>query len=266
MYNYYGGENELENRISTGFFDLDALIGGIENGKVYMIAGRPSTGKSIFVVNIAAFAARNFNKNVLFFYLEGTKERFTNRLVSSECFVDYGRFEKGLLDDAEWKSVSNNIPDIFTNNIMIDDSSEINLESLKNKLDRASNIDMVIIDYLQLVDGNGDRKKIITDLLLCLRNIAQEKNLPILIVSSMSDVCEKRCDKRPILRDLNEDGILEQLTDVVMFLYRDNIYDPLSEKRNITEIIVARNRTGSVGVVEVAFIPSRNKFANLEKV
>lgn len=149
----------LDNNISTGIVGLDSLIGGIENGKVYMISGRPSTGKSIFVVNIAGNVAIHLKKNVFVFYLEGTKKRFTNRLVSSECFIDCIRFEKGLLDNGDWQSIAKNIPSLLTNNIRIDDSSDITLESLKNKLNSVNDIDLVIIDYMQLFNGNGDRKK-----------------------------------------------------------------------------------------------------------
>lgn len=250
--------------ISTGFPQLDILINGYEKGKVYLFSGRPSMGKSIFAVNIAKNVAINQHKNVLVFYLEGSKERFVQRLITAQSFVDITRFNTGTLSDDELEKLSRNIENIAYANINIDNSPELTLDVLREKIQTCRNTDLVIIDYLQLAQVDGNRKKANSDFLLSVRKIAKEKNIAIIIISSLSSNCERRVDKRPILRDLQEDGVLEQLAAVVLFLYRDEIYYPSTEKKNITEIIVARNREGSTGIVEVVFIPKVNLIANLE--
>jgi replicative DNA helicase len=254
-------ENEI---ISSGIVDLDCIIKGFEKGKVYLISRRQSMGKSIFAVNISKHTAIELKINTLVFYLESTKENFFKRLISSQCFVDYSKFSNGMLDDKDFNSIAKEIEQITLANLLIDDNSTLTLDILRQKIELSEKSDLVIIDYLQLIEGDGNRKKVLSDFMLGLRKIAEEKNIPIIILSSLSDKCESRIDKRPLLSDLRNDGVPEQLADVVMFIYRDDFYDLVSEKKNITEIIVARNRGGSTGVVDVVFIPEKSMITNLE--
>lgn len=254
----------VNNSILSGFPQLDLLINGFEKGKVYLISGRPSMGKSIFAVNITKNAAISQNKNVLVFYLEGSKERFVNRLITSQSFVDISRFNNGQLNQNELENLSKNIEDIASANINVDDSAILTVDILQDKVHSCGATDLIIIDYLQLIQSDSNHKRANTEFLLAVKKIAEEKNMPIIIISSLSDNCEKKVDKRPILKDLQEDGVLEQLADVVLFFYRPEIYDIFQEKKNITEIIVARNRGRATGIVEVVFLPRMNLMSNME--
>ena len=258
--------------VPTGFIDLDYKTAGLHGSEFILVAARPAMGKSAFALNIAANAALRANIPVAIFNLEMSKEQLVNRIISSEAMIDSNKIRTGKLEDDDWAKVASVIGPLSESKIYIDDTAGININEIRTKcrkLKLEKNIGLVIIDYLQLVQGNikknGSREQEIADVSRSLKILAKELNIPVIALSQLSRAVEQRTDHRPMLSDLRESGSIEQDADVVMFLYRDDYYNPESEKQNVAEVIIAKQRNGSVGTIDLGWLGSYTKFVNLEK-
>lgn len=256
--------------IPTGFIDLDYKLSGLQNSDLVLIAARPSMGKTAFVLNIAQHVAFRQNKAVAIFSLEMSKEQLVNRLFSLESNVDAQLLRTGSLQDEDWEKLIEGAGIIGKSKLIIDDKSGISAAELKSKCRKykmEQGLDLVIIDYLQLMSGNSlksniSRQQEISDISRALKGLARELNVPVIALSQLSREVEKRNDKRPMLSDLRESGAIEQDADVCMFIYRDDYYNKDSEDQNIAEIIIAKQRNGPVGTVRLAWLPQYTKFGN----
>jgi len=257
--------------IPTGFADLDYKTSGLQNSDLVLIAARPAMGKTSFVLNIAQYAAVHGGIPVAVFSLEMSKEQLVNRLLCSEAMVDSHKMRTGKLDDDDWQKIARALGPLSEAPIYIDDTSGISVMEIRAKCRRLKlekNLGLVIIDYLQLMQGRGkneSRQQEISEISRSLKILAKEINVPVLTLSQLSRAPESRTDHRPILSDLRESGAIEQDADIVMFLYRDDYYNPDTEKKNISEVIIAKHRNGSTGTIELAWLGQYTKFANLEK-
>lgn len=257
--------------IATGFVDLDYRTAGMQPSDLVLIAARPSMGKTAFVLNIAEYVAFKQKKTVAIFSLEMSKEQLVNRLFSLESKVDSQHIRTGQLSDQEWEKLIESAGVIGRSNLIIDDTPGISVPELRSKCRKYKlehNLSMIIIDYLQLMSGSGrvdSRQQEISEISRSLKAIARELNVPVLALSQLSRAVEQRPDHRPMLSDLRESGAIEQDADVVMFIYRDDYYNHDSERKDVAEIIIAKQRNGPIGTVELAWLPNYTKFANLEK-
>lgn len=258
--------------ISTGFIDLDYKTAGLHNSDLIIIAARPAMGKSAFAINIATNAAIMSNLPVAIFNLEMSKEQVGSRILCSEAMVDSNKVRTGQLDDDDWMKLASTLGRLSEAPIYIDDTPGISIMEVRakcRKLKLEKNIGLVVIDYLQLVQGSGkknsSREQEISEISRSLKILAKELDIPVIALSQLSRGAEKRDDKRPMLSDLRESGAIEQDADIVMFLYRDDYYNEDSEKKNIAEVILAKHRGGSTGTVDLAWMGSYTKFANLDK-
>ena len=257
--------------IPTGFLDLDYRTAGMQPSDLVLIAARPSMGKTAFVLNIAQHVAFKQNKTVAIFSLEMSKEQLVNRMFSLESNIDAQNLRTGQLNDEEWEKLIETAGVIGKSNLFIDDTPGISVSELRSKcrkLKLEKNLSMIIIDYLQLMSGSGrseSRQQEISDISRSLKAIARELSVPVLALSQLSRAVEQRSDHRPMMSDLRESGAIEQDADVVMFIYRDDYYNHETEKKDIAEIIIAKQRNGPIGTVELAWIPKYTKFANLQK-
>ena len=235
-----------------------------------MIAARPSMGKTAFVLNIAQHVAFKKNKAVAIFSLEMSKEQLVNRMFSLESSVDAQKLRTGQLNDQEWERLIESAGVIGRSNLIIDDTPGISISELRSKCRKFKlehGLSMIIIDYLQLMSGSGrsdSRQQEISDISRSLKSVARELNVPVLALSQLSRAVEQRPDHRPMLSDLRESGAIEQDADVVMFIYRDDYYNHDTDKKGVSEIIIAKQRNGPIGTVELAWLPEYTKFANLE--
>ncbi len=257
--------------IPTGFLDLDYRTAGLQPSDLILIAARPAMGKTAFVLNIAQHVAFRQNKTVAIFSLEMSKEQLVNRMFSLESNVDAQHLRTGQLNDEEWEKLIESAGIIGRSNLFIDDTPGITVAELRTKCRKLSmekNLSMVIIDYLQLMSGSGrseSRQQEISEISRSLKGLARELNVPVLALSQLSRAVEQRPDKRPMMSDLRESGAIEQDADIVMFIYRDDYYNHDSEKKDIAEIIIAKQRSGPIGTVELVWLPHYTKFANPEK-
>ncbi|MCH5344986.1 MAG: replicative DNA helicase [Acetatifactor sp.] len=257
--------------IATGFTDLDYRTAGMQPSDLVLIAARPSMGKTAFALNIAQYVAFKQNKSVAIFSLEMSKEQLINRMFSLESSVDAQKLRTGQLNDQEWERLIESAGIIGRSRLMIDDTAGITVSELRSKcrkLKLENELAMIIIDYLQLMNGTGrtdSRQQEISDISRSLKALARELNVPVLALSQLSRAVEQRPDHRPMLSDLRESGAIEQDADVVMFIYRDDYYNHDSEKKGVSEIIIAKQRNGPIGTVELAWLPEYTKFANLER-
>lgn len=257
--------------IPTGFVDLDYRTAGMQPSDLVLIAARPSMGKTAFVLNIAEHVAFKQNKTVAIFSLEMSKEQLVNRLFSLESKVDSQHIRTGQLSDQEWEKLIESAGVIGRSNLIIDDTPGISIAELRSKCRKYKlehDLSMIIIDYLQLMSGSGrsdSRQQEISDISRSLKAVARELSVPVLALSQLSRAVEQRPDHRPMLSDLRESGAIEQDADVVMFIYRDDYYNHDTEKKDIAEIIIAKQRNGPIGTVNLAWLPNYTKFANLEK-
>ena len=257
--------------IPTGFLDLDYRTAGMQPSDLVLIAARPSMGKTAFVLNIAQHVAFKQNKTVAIFSLEMSKEQLVNRMFSLESNIDAQNLRTGQLNDEEWEKLIETAGVIGKSNLFIDDTPGISVSELRSKcrkLKLEKNLSMIIIDYLQLMSGSGrseSRQQEISDISRSLKAIARELSVPVLALSQLSRAVEQRPDHRPMMSDLRESGAIEQDADVVMFIYRDDYYNHETEKKDIAEIIIAKQRNGPIGTIELAWIPKYTKFANLQK-
>ena len=258
--------------IPTGFADLDYITAGLHPSDLIILAARPAMGKSAFVLNVATNAAVRANVPVAIFSLEMSKEQMTNRILCSEAMVDSNKLRTGKIEDNEWTKLAEASGTLSSSQIYIDDTPGISIMEIRakcRKLKLEKNIGLVIIDYIQLVQGsnkrNASREQEIFEISRSLKILAKEINVPVIALSQLSRSVEQRPDHRPMLSDLRESGAIEQDADIVMFLYRDDYYNENSEKKNIAEVILAKHRSGSTGTVELAWLGNYTKFANLEK-
>ncbi|HHX18326.1 MAG TPA: replicative DNA helicase [Clostridium sp.] len=257
--------------IPTGFVDLDHKTAGLHNSDLILIAARPAMGKTSFVLNIAQYAAIHSQVPVAIFSLEMSKEQLVNRMLCCEAMVDAQKMRTGQLEDSDWQKVAKALGPISDAPIYIDDTPGVTAMEIRAKCRRLKlekNLGLVIIDYLQLMQGRGkneSRQQEISEISRSLKILAKEINVPVIALSQLSRAPELRGDHRPILSDLRESGAIEQDADIVMFLYRDDYYNPETEKKNVAEVIIAKHRSGSTGTVELAWLGQYTKFANLEK-
>ena len=257
--------------VPTGFAELDKKTAGLHGSELILIASRPAMGKSAFALNIGSYAATRANVPVAIFSLEMSKEQVGNRILCSEALVDSNNVRTGELNDEELGKLAETSGELSQAPIYIDDTPGISVMEIRakcRKLKLEKNIGLVIIDYLQLIQGSGktsSREQEIAEISRSLKILAKEIEVPVIALSQLSRAVEARPDHRPMLSDLRESGSIEQDADIVMFLYRDDYYNEDSEKKNIAEVIIAKQRAGSTGTVELAWLGKYTKFANLEK-
>ncbi len=258
--------------IATGFIDLDYRTAGMQPSDLILVAARPSMGKTAFVLNIAQYVAFKLDQTTAIFSLEMSKEQLVNRLFSLESRVDSQHLRTGNLSDAEWEKLIESAGVIGKSNLIIDDTPGISISELRSKCRKYKleyDLKLIIIDYLQLMSGSGrgsdSRQQEISDISRSLKALARELNVPVVALSQLSRAVEQRPDHRPMLSDLRESGAIEQDADVVMFIYRDDYYNKDTEKKGIAEIIIAKQRNGPIGTVELVWLPDYTKFANLQK-
>ena len=256
--------------IPTGFIDLDYKLSGLQRSDLVLIAARPSMGKTAFVLNIAQHVAFRQNLAVAIFSLEMSKEQLVNRLFSLESHVDAQVLRNGNLTDTDWEKLIEGAGTIGSSRMIIDDTSGISISEMRSKCRKyklEQGLDLIIIDYLQLMSGSGGRKnesrqQEISEISRSLKGLARELNVPVIALSQLSRAVEQRTDKRPMLSDLRESGAIEQDADVCMFIYRDDYYNPDTEDKNIAEIIIAKQRNGPIGTVRLAWMPQYTRFGN----
>ena len=259
--------------IPTGFIDLDYKLSGLQPSDLVLVAARPSMGKTAFVLNIAQYMAFKKDKGVAIFSLEMSKEQLVNRLFSLESQVDAQALRTGNMKDSDWEKLIEGAGIIGKSNLIIDDTPGISVSELRSKCrkyKREHGLDIVIIDYLQLMTGSvgknsESRQQEISEISRSLKGLARELNVPVVALSQLSRAVESRPDKRPMLSDLRESGAIEQDADVVMFIYRDEYYNKDSEFKKQAEIIIAKQRNGPVGTVNLAWLGEYTKFANLSR-
>lgn len=260
--------------IPTGFTDLDFKTSGLHNSDLILIAARPAMGKTAFALNLAQSAAVHSNVPVALFSLEMSKDQLVNRILCSEAMVDSNKMKTGKLEDNDWQKVAKALAPLSEAPIYIDDTPGVTITEIRAKCRRLKlehNLGLIVIDYLQLMQGSGkskggeNRQQEISEISRSLKILAKEINVPVICLSQLSRAPETRTDHRPILSDLRESGAIEQDADIVMFLYRDDYYNPETEKKNIAEVIIAKHRNGSTGTVELVWLGQYTKFANLEK-
>ena len=258
--------------VPTGFADLDYKTAGFHNSDLILVAARPAMGKSAFALNIASYAATRGNVPVAIFSLEMSKEQMVNRILCSEAMVDSNKVRTGKIDDEDWTKLAEASGTLSESKIFIDDTPGISIMEIRakcRKLKLEQDIGLVVIDYLQLVQGSGkrgaSREQEIAEISRSLKILAKEINVPVIALSQLSRAPEQRPDHRPMLSDLRESGSIEQDADIVMFLYRDDYYNEDSEKKNIAEVIISKHRSGSTGTVELLWLGNYTKFANIEK-
>lgn len=257
--------------LATGFTDLDYKTSGFQPSDLILVAARPSMGKTALVLNIAQYMAFKQNKHVAIFSLEMSKEQLMNRLLSMESKVDSQSMRNGNLKDEDWGKLIESAGVIGDSNLMIDDTPGISIRELRSKCRKfklESGLDIIMIDYLQLMSGSGksdSRQQEISDISRSLKGLARELNVPVIALSQLSRAVEQRPDHRPMLSDLRESGAIEQDADVVMFIYRDDYYNKDTDMKNIAEIIIAKQRNGPIGTINLVWLPQYTKFGNMEK-
>ena len=257
--------------LSTGFSAVDAKITGLNKSDLLLLAARPSMGKTSLALNIALNVAKLSRKTVAIFSLEMSAEQLVTRILSGEALVENYRLRTGNLRETDWQKIASAASVLNQLDIRVDDNPMLSAADMNAKCRRLDNLGLVVIDYLQLMTSAGDksgrgenRQQIVSDISRMMKIMAKELNVPVICLSQLSRANEKRDDKRPMLSDLRESGAIEQDADIVMFLYRDDYYNEDSEKHNIAECIVAKNRHGETGKVELRWMPEYTQFATLD--
>jgi len=256
--------------LSTGLRDLDSKINGLNKSDLLLVAARPAMGKSAFALNIAVNVAKKYNKTVAVFNLEMSREQLAMRLLASESFIDMQKLATGKLNEDEWGKLCMASAALSQTDIRIDDNPSVTVAEMNAKLRRVENLGLVVIDYLQLMQGSGygkasdNRVTVVSDISRSLKIMAKELNVPVVCLSQLSRNCESRNDKRPILSDLRESGAIEQDADSVMFLYRDEYYNENTEDKGLAECIVAKNRHGETGTVKLQWFGPYQTFSDRE--
>ena len=258
--------------LSTGLRDLDRAISGLNNSDLILLAARPGMGKTSMALNILLDAGKRSGKKVAFFSLEMSREQLALRLISSECFVDNKKLVTGKLSDQDWESVAAAADSLNRSTILIDDDSSVTVADILAKCRRVEDLGLIIIDYLQLMQSAGgksgnrgeNRQQIVSDISRSLKIMAKDLNVPVLCLSQLSRANESRQDKRPMLSDLRESGAIEQDADIVLFLYREGYYNADTENPNLAECIIAKNRHGETGKVDLQWTPEFTTFTDME--
>lgn len=257
--------------VPTGFRDLDDKTSGFQKGDMVLIAARPSMGKTTFALNIAQHAALKSGKSVVIFSLEMSKEQLAYKLLCAEANVDMLKLRTGNLDDEDWENIARASGPLAASKIYIDDTAGVNVMEMRSKCRRIKiehGIDLIMIDYLQLMSGTGgeSRQQEVSEISRSIKALAKEMQCPVVALSQLSRAPEQRADHRPMLSDLRESGSIEQDADVVMFLYRDEYYNKETEDKNMGECIIAKQRNGPVGTVKLAWLGQYSKFGNLDTI
>ena len=256
--------------MSTGMRDLDKKINGLNKSDLLLVAARPAMGKSAFALNLALNVAKKYHKTVAIFNLEMSREQLAMRLLAIESFVDGQKMATGKLSDEEWNRLSMAAVSLSQTDIRIDDNPSITVAEMNAKCRRVENLGMVVVDYLQLMNGSGygkggdSRVNVVSEISRSMKIMAKELNVPVICLSQLSRSPESRTDKRPMLSDLRESGAIEQDADEVLFLYRDEYYNENSEDKGIAECIVSKNRHGETGTVKLQWIPQYQTFTDRE--
>ena len=256
--------------LSTGLRDLDMKINGLNKSDLLLIAARPAMGKTSFALNIGLNVAKKYNSTVAFFSLEMSREQLTMRLLANESFVELGKLLTGKLSDEEWTKLAMASAALSQTDLRVDDNPSITVAEINAKCRRLDNLGLVVIDYLQLMQGSGygkasdNRVNVVSDISRSLKIMAKELNVPVICLSQLSRGPEGRTDKRPMLSDLRESGAIEQDADEVIFLYRDEYYNENTEDKGVAECIVAKNRHGEVGTVKLQWVGQYQTFADRE--
>jgi len=268
LYHHKGGVTG----IPSGFPDLDRMTSGFQRSDLIIVAARPSVGKTAFALNIAQNVGVRARETVAIFSLEMSASQLVQRMICAESNVDAGRLRTGKLEGDDWEKLTMAIGALSEADIYIDDTPGITVTDIRAKLRRLKKergLGLVVIDYLQLIQGRGrpgeNRQQEVSEISRTLKQIARELEVPVIALSQLSRGVEQRQDKRPMLSDLRESGSIEQDADIVAFLYRDDYYDRETEKKNIIEIIIAKQRNGPVGTVELVFLKNFNKFVSLDR-
>ena len=258
--------------LSSGFSAVDAKITGLNKSDLLLLAARPGMGKTSFALNIALNVARSSRKTVAVFSLEMSAEQLVTRILSGEALVENYRLRTGNLRETDWQKIAAAASVLNQLDIRVDDNPMLSAADMNAKCRRLDNLGLVVIDYLQLMTSAGDksnrgenRQQVGSDISRMMKIMAKELNVPVICLSQLSRANEKRDDKRPMLSDLRESGAIEQDADIVMFLYRDDYYNEDSEKHNIAECIIAKNRHGETGKVELRWMPEYTQFATLDQ-
>ncbi len=259
--------------LSTGLKDVDRAISGLNDSDLILLAARPGMGKTSFALNVLLEAGKHTGKSVVFFSLEMSREQLATRLLSNEAFVDNKKLVTGRLSEDDWDKLALATLSLNQSNILIDDNPSLSVADMNAICRREENLGLVIIDYLQLMTsatgrgkGGENRQQVVSDISRSLKIMAKELNVPVMCLSQLSRGPESRTDKRPMLSDLRESGAIEQDADIVMFLYRDDYYNPDTEDRNIAECLIAKNRHGETGKVDLSWIPEYTTFASLDRI
>ncbi|MFC4183623.1 replicative DNA helicase [Saccharococcus thermophilus] len=258
--------------IPTGFTELDRMTSGFQRSDFIIVAARPSVGKTAFALNIAQNVATKTNENVAIFSLEMSAQQLVMRMLCAEGNINAQNLRTGKLTPEDWGKLTMAMGSLSNAGIYIDDTPSIRVSDIRAKcrrLKQESGLGMVVIDYLQLIQGSGrnreNRQQEVSEISRSLKALARELEVPVIALSQLSRSVEQRQDKRPMMSDIRESGSIEQDADIVAFLYRDDYYNKDSENKNIIEIIIAKQRNGPVGTVQLAFIKEYNKFVNLER-
>lgn len=258
--------------VPTGFIELDRMTAGFQKNDLIIVAARPSVGKTAFALNIAQNVATKTDETVAIFSLEMGAEQLVMRMLCAEGNIDSQNLRTGSLTDEDWKKLTMAMGSLSNANIFIDDTPGIKITDIRSKcrrLKQEHGLGLVIIDYLQLIQGNGrsseNRQQEVSEISRSLKALAREMEVPVIALSQLSRGVEQRQDKRPMMSDIRESGSIEQDADIVAFLYREDYYDKETENKNIIEIIIAKQRNGPTGTIQLAFAKEYNKFVNLER-
>ncbi|WP_280771248.1 replicative DNA helicase [Salipaludibacillus daqingensis] len=258
--------------VPTGFTELDRITAGFQKNDLVIVAARPSVGKTAFALNISQNVATKTDENVAIFSLEMGADQLVMRMLCAEGNIDAQRLRTGKLEDEDWQRLTMAMGSLSKAGIFIDDTPGIKVKDIRSKcrkLKQDRGLGMIMIDYLQLIQGDSrsgeGRQQEVSEISRELKGLARELEVPVIALSQLSRGVESRQDKRPMMSDIRESGSIEQDADIVAFLYRDDYYDQESEKKDIIEIIIAKQRNGPVGTVELAFVKEYNKFVNLER-
>lgn len=258
--------------MSTGLRDLDRAISGLNRSDLILLAARPGMGKTSMALNILLDAGKRSGKTVAFFSLEMSREQLALRLIAGECFVDNKKLVTGKLNEDDWEKVAVAADSLTQSHILIDDDSTVSVADINAKCRRVENLGLVVIDYLQLMQSAGgksrggeNRQQVVSDISRSLKIMAKELNVPVLCLSQLSRANESRTDKRPMLSDLRESGAIEQDADIVLFLYREGYYNKDTDNPNLAECIIAKNRHGETGTVELQWLPEFTTFSDMER-
>lgn len=258
--------------VLSGFRELDAKTSGFQKGDMVLVAARPSMGKTTFALNIAEYAALRERKKVAMFSLEMSKEQLAYKLLCSQAHVDMLNLRTGNLSDKDWENIARASGPLAAADIFIDDTAAISIMEMRSKCRRLKiehGVDLIIIDYLQLMNGrkgSENRQQEVSEISRSIKALAKEMQCPIIALSQLSRAPESRTDHRPMLSDLRESGSIEQDADIVMFLYRDEYYDKETEDKNVAECIIAKQRNGPTGTIKLAWLGQFSKFGNLDVI